>query len=273
MTRLTCENSCKININNNIDVLLLAGGKGSRLKKGGLVDLPKPLVPIQIDGHNIPMIENAIRGISTSIRSNLIILTSLDPDSRSDMVEEYILKTHPCGRISFSVEDQPLGTAGASNKVLVRSSSNIGIISPTDTLFPFHLLPNIVIAHTQKKANVTWVVTSQPGKDAQNTGKILTDKQGYVLYDLEVSDMTLPLEYGTTNLSRMTSVGVVVTNRGYFTDIFGQYFDSSAPQVIDLYRQYIPKLLEIGEKVDTFDIKQPAQDLGTIDRLNRYGRS
>jgi len=272
MTRLACENGCKIGVNSEVDVLLLAGGKGSRLKQGGVVDLPKPLVPIQIDGHNVPMIENAIRGVSLGVRSNLVILTSLDPDSQSDMVEEYIQRTHPCSRISFSVEDQPLGTAGAANKALMPRRSNISIISPTDTLFPFHSLGRIVAEHRQKKSKVTWVVTSQPGDGAQNTGKILTDGNGRVIYDLEAADTEKPKE-DTTHLHKMTSVGVVIADREYFVDQFGQHFNHGSPKVVDLYRQYIPKLLEIGERVDTFDIRQPAQDLGTVDRLNRYGRN
>lgn len=268
---MACENGCKIGTDNGIDVLLLAGGKGSRLKQGGVIGLPKPLVSIQIGGHIVPMIENAIGGISTGIRSNLVILISLDPDSQSDMVEEYVRRTHPCGRISFSVEDKPLGTAGAANKALVVRDSSIGIISPTDILFPFHILGSIVAEHKQKKANITWAVTSQPGEGAQNTGKILTDKQGRVIYDLEAGNLELP--NGNDGLNNMTSVGVVVVNREHFTGHFSQHFNYGGSRVVDLYRQFIPKLLEIGERVDTFDIKQPAQDLGTIDRLNRYGRS
>lgn len=272
MTKLACENGCKIGTNSDIDVLLLAGGKGSRLKQGSVIDLPKPLVPIQIASHNVPMIENAIRGASLGIRSNLVILTSLDPDSQSDMVEEYIQRTHPCGRISFSVEDQPLGTAGAANKALIPRRSNIGIISPTDTLFPFHLLGEIVAEHRRKKSKATWVVTSKPGDGAQNTGKILTDGKGRVIYNLEASDAEKP-KGDTNHLNRMTSAGVVVTDREYFVDLFGQHFNHSSPRVVDLYRQFIPKLLDVGETIDTFDIRQPAQDLGTVDRLNRYGRN
>lgn len=200
------------------------------------------------------------------------MLTSLDPESQSDMVEEYIRRTHSCGRISFSVEDQPLGTAGAANKALEPRSSEVGIISPTDTLFPFHLLREIVDEHKRKKANVTWVVTSSPGEGAQNTGKILTNKQGRVIHDLEAGDKEVS-ETDRAGLYGMTSVGVVVANREYFVEKFGQHFNHGSPKVVDLYRQYIPKLLETGEIVDTFDIRQPAQDLGTIDRLNRYGRN
>jgi len=255
-----------------IDVLLLAGGKGSRLKQCGVIDLPKPLVPIQIDGYDVPMIENAIRGASLGVRSNLVVLTSLDPDSQSDMVEEYIQRTHPCGRISFSVEDQPLGTAGAANKALIPRRSNIGIISPTDTLFPFHSLGEIVAEHRRKKSKVTWVVTSRPGDGAQNIGKILTDDNGRVIYDFEAANAEDPKE-NTNKLIKMTSVGVVVTDRDYFVEQFGRYFNHGGPKVVDLYRQYIPKLLNIGETIDTFDIRQPAQDLGTVDRLNRYRRN
>lgn len=273
MNNHECNRLCFLSENSEIDVLLLAGGRGSRLKEGGVCDLPKPLVTIKQGSEDIPMIENCIRGISSSLKSNLIILTSLDPESQSDLVENYIKKTHPCGRFSFSVENLPLGTAGAAYNALIQRHSNVGIILPSDTLFPFVKLENIVENHIKNNSNITWVLTSNPGEKAQNINKILIDKYTKrVNLDLE-SIYDTNLSSDIDELIPMTSTGVVVVNRQYFIKQFDNFFEFKDYKSTDLYRQYIPKLLEEGQIINSYDIKQPAQDLGTIDRLNQFGRS
>lgn len=216
MAQLSCEKGCKLTANSNIDVLILAGGKGSRLREGGVRDLPKPLVPIRQNGSELPMIENAIKGITSTLRCNLVILTSMDPESRSNLVEDYVKNSHSCGRFSFSVEEQPLGTAGAVHNALVQRNCSIGIITPCDTLFPFNQLNNIVRTHKEKGSKVTWVLTSNPGEGAQNTGKVFVNKNtGQIMYDFETG-----IEHTTTNLQKltpMTSVGVVIVDKKYLT--------------------------------------------------------
>lgn len=272
MADSSCEKNCKLTANSNIDVLVLAGGKGSRLKDGGVRDLPKPLVQIRQNGSELPMIENAIRGITSSLICNLVILTSRDPESQSNLVEDYVRKAHSCGRFSFSVEEQPLGTAGAAHNALIQRDTSIGIITPCDTLFPFDQLGEIIKTHKKKQSNITWVLTSNPGVDAQNTGKVFVDKNtGQIIYDFEAGGDQTPTN--TDLLKPMTSVGVVIVNKDYYVAKFGEHFNHGSSGVVDLYRQYIPKLLEIGQRIDSFDIRQPAQDLGTVDRLNRFGRN
>lgn len=269
MTRLSCESDYRLT--SNIDVLLLAGGKGSRLKESGVCDLPKPLVMIRRGGFEMPMIENAIRGIFVNLRSNLVVLTSMDPDSRSDLVEDFVRRAHPCDSFSFSVEEEPLGTAGAACNALVQRNSRIGVIIPCDTLFPFNRLNRIVQTHIRRGSNVTWVLTSNPGEGAQNVDKILVDKTtGQIRCDFESDGMQPDICFG--NLKPMTSVGVVVVDRNYFVRQFSQYFSCGAVDRVDLYRHFIPKLLESNQRVDSYNIQQPAQDLGTIDRLIRFGR-
>jgi len=273
MASLFCEIERKSTVNDEIDALVLAGGKGLRLKEGGIRKIPKPLVPIRLGGgEEIPMIENTIRGITSTVKCNLVVLTSQDPDSQSNMVEDYIRRVHSSGRFSFFVEEKPLGTAGAAYNALAQRNFSTGIITPCDTLFPFDQLGNIVRIHREKRSNITWVLTSNPGDSAQNTGKVFVDKDiGQIIYDLEaINDYPIP---DTNGLKPMTSAGVVIVNTDYYVTKFGKYFNRGSGRIVDLYRQYIPKLLETGQRVDSFDIHQSAQDLGTIDRLNRFGRS
>ncbi|MBF0209171.1 MAG: NDP-sugar synthase [Oligoflexia bacterium] len=273
MARLPCENDCKLTANSEVDALVLAGGKGIRLKEGGIHETPKPLVNIRLqNGREIPMIENAIIGITSTLRCNLVLLTSQDPESRSNMVEDYVRQKHSCGRFSFSIEDKPLGTAGAANNALIRRNTSIGIITPCDTLFPFDQLGKIIKTHKKKRSNITWVLTSNPGDGAQNTGKVFVDKlTGQIIYDFEAGgDQS---STNTHSLKPMTSVGVVIVDKDYYVAKFEEHFNHGSSGIVDLYRQYIPKLLETGERVDSFDIRQPAQDLGTVDRLNRFGKN
>jgi len=41
---------------------------------------------------------------------------------------------------------------------------------------------------------------------------------------------------------------------------------------VDLYRNFLPWLLKRGEKISFFDVGVPTPDLGTPDRLRRFGR-
>lgn len=70
-----------------------------------------------------------------------------------------------------------------------------------------------------------------------------------------------------------TSVGVVVANRNFYVEKYSEFITEQAPEgPVDLYRKFMPWLIENGNAVHTFDIKKPAPDLGTPERLFKFGR-
>ncbi len=76
-------------------------------------------------------------------------------------------------------------------------------------------------------------------------------------------------------LKPVTSVGVVIANRDFFVERFIQHrMESPVAQIgpVDLYRSFMPWLVQRGDRVGSFDIGQPAPDLGTPDRLVAFGR-
>ena len=87
--------------------IILAGGRGKRLRP--ITDyVPKPLIPIK----NIPIIEWQIKYLKKFGISEVIICSGY----KTEMIENY-LKNKKLGiKITFSIENKPLGTGGAIKK-------------------------------------------------------------------------------------------------------------------------------------------------------------
>lgn len=254
-------------------VFLLAGGKGTRLKNSNqeeLRNMPKPLVNIQThDGGRKPMIDVVVGGLNEAGFRDISVLTSDDPESGSDLVEQHLKKTH--GNIfTFVREHSPLGTAGAIYNGLNYANYGTFIVTPADILFPFNKLKNAFDQHNQSGAPITWITTSSPGIDAQNSGKILVKKDGIQISHI-LEGTTREDDYGDDFL-RNTSAGVVIANGNAFATLFEKFTtDTEHNGPIDLYRHLIPWALGIGVFVGTCDVKEPVPDLGTPQRLAAAG--
>ena len=90
-----------------LKAIILAGGRGKRLRP--ITDyVPKPLIPI----NNIPIIEWQIKYLKKFGISEVIICSGY----KTEMIENY-LKNKKLGiKITFSIENKPLGTGGAIKK-------------------------------------------------------------------------------------------------------------------------------------------------------------
>ena len=84
--------------------IILAGGRGKRLRP--ITDyVPKPLIPIK----NIPIIEWQIKYLKKFGISEVIICSGY----KTEMIENYLSNKKLGIKITFSVENTPLGTGGA----------------------------------------------------------------------------------------------------------------------------------------------------------------
>ena len=93
-----------INEKINIPVVIMAGGKGTRMEPFTKV-LPKPLIPI----HDRPIIEHIIDRF-TNIGCTDFYLTL---NYKGEILKAYFEELNPQYKISFVDEDEPLGTAGS----------------------------------------------------------------------------------------------------------------------------------------------------------------
>ncbi len=261
----------------DVEVFILAGGKGSRLRNSDRPELqntPKVLVSINTPQGKVAMLDNAIIGLNDAGFYGITLLISDDPDSGGSLIETHALDTHSEIPIKFSRERTPLGTAGAVYRAFSSRTEQNTIVTPADTLFPFEVLQEAVREHRQRQAGLTWLVTTNPGTNAQNTGRILVDSENKaILYALEnVEPNVYETVLSSNHLIPATSAGVIITNRNYYVSKYEEFIkQNDIDGVVDLYRTFIPWLISTGEIVYSHDIGQPAPDLGTPDRLEQFG--
>lgn len=257
---------------NDVDIFLLCGGKGSRLKNSDHEEFkktPKPLVKINTSRGNLRMIDNAILGITEAGFTNLTLLTGSGIDTHGSEIEEYSESRYKNLNLGYSRENTPLGTAGATYEAFLFSRKDNAIITPIDTLFPFNKLPLIVSSFHENDTGLTLVVTSTAGENAQNIGRIKINKS-YITRTLEGD--TLSSE-SKENEIPVTSTGVVIASKIYFIEMYRSFITQTNMEgAVDLYRNLIPWLLQKGEKVGYYDVCEPTPDLGTPDRLFQFGR-
>ena len=121
----------------NVPVVIMAGGKGTRLEPFTKV-LPKPLIPI----NDKPVIEH-ILGCFTDVGVNTFILTI---NYKASIMKAFFEELKPDFSIDFVEEQKPLGTAGSLRFLKNRFDTpffvtNCDIIINLDysSLFDFHV--------------------------------------------------------------------------------------------------------------------------------------
>jgi NDP-sugar pyrophosphorylase family protein len=118
--------------------IILAGGRGKRLKP--ITDyVPKPLVPIK----NIPIIEWQIKYLKKFGIEEVIICTGY----KQDMIKNYLNLKKINMKITFSVEESPLGTGGAIKKAGKRIKDKSFFVINGD------IITNIDLKKLSKKQN------------------------------------------------------------------------------------------------------------------------
>ena len=123
--------------NSNKTVVIMAGGKGTRLEPFTNV-LPKPLIPI----NEKPVVEHIIERFGENRTNNFIITLNY----KSKILRAFFEEMKPKYKISFIQEPKPLGTAGGliflKNKIkkpFLVTNCDIIIRINTDDLMNFHI--------------------------------------------------------------------------------------------------------------------------------------
>ena len=154
----------------NIDVVILAGGFGTRLRSV-LSDRPKVLAPI----NGVPFLKcylEWLRGFGA--RRIILSLGHL-----AGMVEEFVKSENWNGmEIVASVERTPLGTGGAVRACLPRLQSPAALVTNGDSVTRLDLC-RFVEFHRAKAARVSMVLTHQSQVNA--SGLVGTDANGAVI--------------------------------------------------------------------------------------------
>ena len=134
--------------NLEIPVIIMAGGKGTRLEPFTKV-LPKPLVPI----HEKPIIEHIIERFTTSGCKQFYLTVNY----KSRILKAFFEELQPKYNVDFIEENEPLGTAG-SLKFLSDKINSTFIVTNCDIIINMNYV-DIYDFHKKNKFDITIVAS------------------------------------------------------------------------------------------------------------------
>ncbi len=159
----------------NTDVIVLAGGKGTRIRAAIGDDLPKLLAPIK----GRPYLEYLFDWLQDAGAPRVI----LSLGHLADVIADYVA-AHP--RTGFQVdtviEDAPMGTAGALRLVQPHIHADIALVLNGDSWIDTDL-GMFVAAHEAAGAGVSILCVAVP--DAGRYGQVILDDDGRIAAFLE----------------------------------------------------------------------------------------
>lgn len=269
-------------VNNIVGFIHVAGG-GTRLKNKGYQDLdmwPKELLSIPYNNSEFglkraTMIDRTLLELRKEGFSNFLCFTSSDNGSsltRTHIEAFYgenklipVKMSHYTGQ---SVE----GAAGSSYLAINKLDLNsLCYMTPGDTLFPFNKLHGAIASHYKTKADITWTVTDTADESAQNKGRIIIEPSGKVIGAFERENIAHKAQAYDESM-RFTSTGVIVVDTNVYKKIFEEYVSDSRPSgPLDLWRDVINWAISKKYHIYGYNIAEPAQDLGEVDRLRSVG--
>ena len=162
--------------------IILAGGRGKRLRP--ITDyVPKPLISIK----NIPIIEWQIKYLKKFGISEVIICSGY----KTEIIENY-LKNKKLGiKITFSIENKPLGTGGAIKKAGKKIKDKSFIVINGD------IITNIDLEKLLKKENSIASIQLKT-----NFGILQTDKDKIIKFDEKKEIKNLWMNAGIYHLNK-----------------------------------------------------------------------
>ena len=153
----------------NSDVIIMAGGKGKRLKPLSDI-LPKPLIPLK----GKPLIKHVIDNFLKFKKNKFFISINY----KSSIIKTYFKDLKPKYKIDFISESKPLGTIGAVRKIKDKIQNNF-ILTNCDVLVDIDYA-DLEKYHCNKNNDITLVVTTKEfampygNCEVDDNGKLIT---------------------------------------------------------------------------------------------------
>jgi mannose-1-phosphate guanylyltransferase/phosphomannomutase len=204
--------------------VIIAGGLGTRLRPL-TYNTPKPIVPVANRPFVVHQIEHLVKHGVDEVILNLHYL-SHEIKRILDDGKEWGIKIH------YSIEETPLGTAGAVKHAEKYFGEGPMVIFNGDVLTDINI-SKIVNFHREKKARVTLTLTEV--EDPTSFGLILTDKKGRVKRFIEKPSWDMVT-------ARTINAGIYVVDPLIFKGV-------PKGKEHSFERELYPSLLEKGEPI------------------------
>ena len=225
-----------------IDVVVLCGGRGKRLKKI-TKKVPKPMIKIE----ESPFLDILISYLARFGFRRFILATGY----KSEVIKAHYRKHARGLNIIFSVEKKPLDTGGAVKKAKNFIKSNPFLVLNGDS-FSVTDIPALLDFHLKKKALASVVLT--PSTSVGDYGSIQCKRDGRIVNFTE-KDKTARLS--------LINAGIYVFDKKIFSFMPGQ-------KKFSLERDFFPKM--VVERFYGYPSKGGSLDIGTPLRLKKAKR-
>ncbi len=226
--------------------VILVGGEATRLRPL-TYNVPKAMVPVL----NIPFLEHVVRYLSRHEIKGIVLAQS----QLAQPIESYFGNGSQFGlRLYYSVENTPLGTAGAVKNAAKYLDDTFLVLN--GDIFTDLDITTMIGFHRESKAKATIALT--PVDDPTHYGLIETDDRGRVTRFLEKPE---PSQI-TTN---MINAGTYVLEPEVMAQI--------PPETkVSIERETFPQLIAHGEPIYAYPSNAYWIDIGTADKYFQLHR-
>ncbi|QWE25003.1 HAD-IIIA family hydrolase [Polynucleobacter sp. AP-Elch-400A-B2] len=226
--------------------VILAGGKGTRLQER-LGGLPKPLVDVA----GVPLLERQIGAIQKYGYTNLLILVNYQAEFIERFFQQEKFKSL---NISIIDDGEPLGTAGATLKILNQLQGQVLIVYG-DTIFDIDL--SRFESYHQRDLNIAATLFLHPNDHPADSDLVQLDQSGYIT---QFHAYPHPPDALFPNL---VNAALYLINTSHFK----RFETFQAP--CDFAKNLFPAMLADGEKFLGYSSPEYIKDAGTPERLDR----
>ena len=229
-----------------IDVaVIMAGGKGSRLRSITNDEIPKPMVPV--DGK--PLLEYQVEALKEyGIKKIIMIVGHL-----GEKIMDHFKDGKDFGvDIDYIVEKEPLGTAGAFYYLKDKTDTKDFLLRFGDVFFDIDF-DRMEDFHFKNAALTT--LLAHPNGHPYDSDLIQTDDNGKVIGFDSKNNVR---DYWYDN---MVNAGMYVINRELLELV-------SEPVKIDFEKDILANQVKNGANIYAYHSPEYVKDVGTVDRIN-----
>ncbi|MFA5864827.1 MAG: galactokinase family protein [Phycisphaerae bacterium] len=237
-------------------VVILCGGKGTRM---GSDNRHKVCFPIE----GIPAINRTVKLFAErGLRRVVIVVGALAGDVVATVGQDF-------PHVMFVYQSQQLGT-GHATQIGVNALRAIGFNGPILVTMGDKLIEPQVLDHISEKflrQRADMVFVTGPKKQNPGAGRIVTDKTGRILGNIEERDIQLARIFGAVNKLIKSGKGSKITFAQIIT--LGQKYISNESKLVKSLGPFAARLKQAGELTSQQAAKLLGQEAGFVKLAKR----
>lgn len=234
-------------------VVVMAGGRGTRISEL-FPNIPKPLIPI--DG--VPVLEREIISLRDQGFTDIILTVGY----MAEKIQEYFGNGERWRvRISYFVEDKPLGNAGA---LFFLNLTEDFLLLNADAVFDVDF--NRMVRYHKEKGGLVTLFT-HPNSHPYDSGLVIAN-ENLVVQEWLAKEDERPVYYDNRVNAGLHVISTKALERsGICKDKIGREDQDGKILKVDLDRQILKPLCNTG-KMFCYDSPEYVKDMGTPERFH-----